>query len=308
MHLLVPGGSGILGTAICRNFLKLGHQVTCLSRKKSKVNQAHSLIWDGQHIPQTLDQLQQTNPIDVIINLCGETIAQPWFKKTKQRLINSRVIPTQALADWASNLSQPIGLFIQASGIDYYPVNTSIKQDESCLPGDSFLSQLCQQWEAGLSPLANATDTRCIIARLAPVFSGQGGMLAPLLLTHRLMLGNYISGLDCSMNWIHIDDVMGLINHWLTSKDSGVFNVCSPQVIGYQDFVKALSQATQRPAWIPTPQAVIRLLLGEASTLLLDSHTVEPKRILETTDYSFLFTDAFKALQHLAKPSSHAHH
>ena len=199
MKLLVTGGTGFIGSALCSRLLADNHEVVILSRSPQLVKAPMQGVSD-------LSQLNNSQAFDVVINLAGEPIAEKrWSQSQQQQIINSRVAITKQLISYFKGLSTKPELFISGSAIGYYGIGQTDEQiDENSAPDNSFSSQLCQQWEAE-ARLAQQLGIRTCLLRTGIVL-GHGGALAKMLPLFKLGLGGQIGQGKQWMSWVHLDD------------------------------------------------------------------------------------------------------
>lgn len=296
MQILLTGGTGLVGRALCRHFSQQGHTLIVLSRDPGKV----AGLCSGARGIRTLDELDTAGPLDAVINLAGAPIAdRPWTRARRQLLRDSRIDLTRNLVDWMNRRDPPVGVLLSASAVGWYGNRGEELLDEtSAAPPADFASQLCRDWEAEALRAASA-GTRVACLRLAPVLAADGGMLARLLPVFRLGLGGRLGSGRQWMPWIHLKDLVRLFDHLLSSGDcQGIYNACSPVPVRNAEFTRSLAQALRRPALLPAPAWLLRLGLGEMSGLLTGGQHVLPRR---TADSGFVWQhpELPAALQHL---------
>lgn len=296
MRILLTGGTGLIGQALCRYWITQNHELIVWSRNPQKVTE----VCSGARGIASLHELDGSEPLDAVINLAGAPIAdRPWTSARRKLLWRSRVDLTDQLVKWLGQQPQKPRVLISGSAVGWYGDGGERILDESSLPGQiNFGSQLCMAWEQA-AERAKQYGIRVVLLRTAPVLSTKGGMLARLRLPFRFGLGGRIGNGQQWMPWIHIDDEVSLINYLLEqTKCSGVLNACAPEPVRNTKFTKALAHALHRPALLPAPAWVLRRILGEMSVLLLEGQRVVPKRAL---DHGFIFSYPVldQALSHL---------
>lgn len=280
MHILLTGGTGLVGRALCRYFKRQGYQLTVLSRQPSKVA---GLCRDARGIGN-LNELTDQDPIDAVINLAGAPIAdRPWSQGRRKVLRASRIDLSRNLVDWIAQRKQPPAALLSASATGWYGDRGEEPVDETSAPPTAdFASQLCQDWEAEVMR-AKEFGVRVACLRFAPVLSADGGMLAKLLPVFRLGLGGRLGSGQQWMPWIHIDDLVRLFAHVLADSNcAGVYNACSPQPVRNAEFTRALAKAVHRPTLLPAPAWALKLLLGDMSILLIGGQHVQPNRTADS--------------------------
>lgn len=280
MHILLTGGTGLIGRALCAHWQAQGHRVTVWSRQPQRV----AALCAGAHGVARLNDIAPGDAPDVVVNLAGAPIAdRPWTAARQRLLWASRVELTDALVRWMGQLPRPPQALLSASAVGWYGDRQEQTLDEHSPPPAhaDFGSTLCQAWEAAALRAANR-GVRVAVLRIAPVLAPQGGMLARLRLPFLLGLGGRLGSGTQWMPWVHLDDVVGLFDYLLHhGACQGSFNACAPGAVRNAEFTQALAAALHRPAILPAPAWALRLLLGEMAVLLLGSQHVQPERTLE---------------------------
>ncbi|BAU76472.1 TIGR01777 family oxidoreductase [Metapseudomonas furukawaii] len=299
MHILLTGGTGLIGRALCRRWLGEGHQLTVLCRRPQSVASLCGRSVRG--ISQFSDYGDE--PLDAIVNLAGEPIAdRPWSNKRKAQLWGSRITLTEQLLEWLEKRDQKPQVLISGSAVGWYGDGGERELTEDSPPvTDDFASQLCVAWEE-TAQRAEALGIRVVLVRTGLVLAREGGFLKRLLPPFRLGLGGPLGNGRQWMPWIHLEDQIALMDFLLRRDDArGPYNACSPQPVRNRDFARSLGRALGRPAFMPAPAFVLRPLLGELAELLLGGQRAVPAR-LRAAGFTFAFTDLDMALGDLLKP------
>ena len=282
--VLVSGARGLIGSALVRGLLAAGDRVIRLTRTGGAAA-ADEVGWDpsaGRIDAARLDG------IDAVVHLAGESIAQArWTAARKARIWRSRVDGTMLLARALANLADPPSTMICASAVGYYGDRGDEILREESGPGTGFLADLCREWEAAAEP-ARARGIRVAHLRTGTVLSRDGGALSRLLPVFRLGLGGAIGSGRQYMSWIALADAIEAIRHVLARDElAGPVNLVSPHPVTNREFTRALGRAVRRPAVLPVPAWMLRLLFGDlADETLLASTRAEPARLLGT-GYAF---------------------
>lgn len=293
MKILITGGTGLIGRALCLRWQAAGHDLTVLSRTPSRV----AALCAGARGIASLAELASDYLPDAVVNLAGAPIAdRPWSAARKRLLWQSRVDATEELVRWMALRSVPVPLLLSASAVGWYGDAGDVTVDEtSGTPGHDFGAQLCAAWELAAQQATRA-GTRVAVVRIAPVLAQGGGMLARLLPSFRLGLGGRLGSGQQWMPWIHIDDLLGLFDHLLMQSGSGgVYNGCAPAQVRNAEFTHELAACLRRPAFFPVPAWLLRLVLGEMSVLLLGGQRAVPARTLEA-GFAFRYRSLHEAL------------
>lgn len=296
MHILLTGGTGLIGRDLCRLLTAQGHRVTVWSRTPARVADLCGAQVRGIGQLQALDG----EPLDAVINLAGAPIAdRPWTDRRKALLWASRIGLTEQLLAWLQGRKEKPRVLLSGSAVGWYGDGGERELSETQAPvGEDFAARLCAAWEA-TALRAEGLGMRVVLLRTGLVLARDGGFLKRLLLPFRLGLGGPIGAGRQWMPWIHLDDQIRLIAFLLQRDDArGPYNACAPQPVRNGEFAQALGRVLHRPARLPLPAFVLRLGLGELSGLLLGGQRVLPLRLLQA-GFTFSFTELDAALDDL---------
>lgn len=291
---MITGGSGFIGNALCRKLVASGAAVDVLSRDPARTAR---LLPAGTRIVNRLDELRPDGPIDAVINLAGEPIAdRRWSPGRRQQLLDSRIALTDELVDWIETLQPRPRVLLSASAVGFYGDQGDIIVSEDSPPHAEFQHELCARWEQS-AVIARELGLRVVIARIGLVVGPGGGFLRRLLPPFRLGLGGPIGSGRQWMSWIHRDDLLALFE-WLLSRSDldGAFNATAPTPVSNREFAQTLGRVLHRPAVLPLPAFVLRTAFGEMSRLLLTGQRVLPARAV-AAGFTFRFPDLESALR-----------
>ena len=293
MRVLISGASGLIGQALTRALTARGHEPVALVRRAPREGEVQ---WSPG---EPLDP-EKLAGCDAVVHLAGKNIAGYWTEKFKQEVRDSRVRGTQTLANAAAGSYRQRGqprVFLSASAIGYYGDRGDELLTEESGPGQGFLADLAQQWEAATGPARDA-GIRVVNLRIGVVLARGGGALQPMVLPFRLGLGGRIGSGKQYWSWISLEDVVGAILFALQNESlRGPVNVVSPEPARNEEFVRALGAELHRPTIFPFPAFVVRALLGEmGDAALLGSARVEPSK-LKAEGYQFVHPDLKSAIQ-----------
>ena len=296
MRILVTGATGLIGRHLVPLLAK-EHTLTALTRHTV---QASRCLGQSIDLCLTLDELDTLDGFDAIINLAGEPIAEHrWTRQQKQRICESRWHLTEALLEKLRHCTSPPRIWLNASAVGIYGQQGSQRlYENSAQQHDDFPHQVCLRWEE-LAQEASGYGCRVCIMRIGPVLTPDGGMLAKLLPIFRLGLGGRQGEGLQYISWIALDDLLAAMQFLLQEDScSGLFNLTAPHALQQGEFAHHLATSLGRPLLLPLPAWLLRLLLGEMSTLLLDGQNVYPQRLLDA-GFHFKYPDLASALKHL---------
>ena len=300
MHIVITGGTGLLGRALISLMQPQGHTFTVFTRDPDAQRSAMPAVQLAPWTPTQPNALaRHLRGADAVVNLMGENIAaKRWDDARKQALYESRVHGSRALAA-AIRLAQPRpGVLLQASAVGYYGDRGDEFLDENTPPGDDFLARLCVDWENSTATVETLGVRRAIL-RTGVVLSKDGGALPRLLLPIRFGLGGPLGSGKQWMPWIHIADHAAATAFLLMNANaSGPFNLTAPEPVTNAEMVHAIARRLRRPAFLRAPEFALRFALGEMSAMLLASQRVLPKRLL-AAGYEFQFPTLESALDDL---------
>ncbi len=288
MNILITGGTGFIGSQLITQLLaddtvKPVH-ITVLTRYPEKAASKLGQL-DGAtrlHYIRRLDELERSTVFHAVINLAGEGIAdKPWTSQRKRELAASRIALTEDVVDWIRRAKHKPQVLISASAVGWYGSQADRILDEHAAPRDEYVHQLCRLWEQAAQ---SATDfgVRVCIIRTGLVIGPNGGFLRRVLPVFGLGLGGPLGDGQQYISWISLADVVAIVQQLLDDQTlSGIFNLTGPRPVTNNEFTSTLAGLLRRPAFLRVPASVIKLAMGEMSTLLLDGQRVVPSRLLQ---------------------------
>ncbi len=302
MKIIIAGATGLIGKALVRR-LSGKAEIVIISRKPVKASRQfkntkglHFVGWNDP-LPLTKDTIANTK---AVINLSGAPIAgKRWTQTYKNQIVDSRIDPINRLAELIKASKIKPEVVIQASATGYYPLDKDVKLTENSHAGNSFLSDVTQQWETAAQQFEGLAK-RVVLLRTGIVLSPDGGALPQMALPVKFFAGGPLGSGKQWISWIHIDDEVEAILHLLKNpKSSGVYNLTAPHPVRQSEFAKALAVALKRPYWMPAPAFAIKALLGEmGDELLLKGNQVMPERLMNEK-FNFTYPKLEDALQNI---------
>jgi uncharacterized protein (TIGR01777 family) len=292
MHILITGGTGLVGTSLSQKLLALGHEVTVLSRsaRNSPRDGLTFQAWNGAEIPPP------HAPLDAIINLAGAGIADGrWTPKFKHEIRQSRLLATKACVRYIQQADPKPQVFISASAVGYYGTKNTRPVTEADKPGQDFLAKTCVEWESATA----GADIRTVILRLGVVLANEGGAFPRLLKPFQFYAGGYLGDGKQGFPWVHISDVVDAMVFVLENPQTeGVFNITAPELHTNRSFARVLGGILGVISSIPVPGIAAKLAMGESAMLILEGQQVVPERLL-AAGFTFAYPKAEIALRQL---------
>jgi uncharacterized protein (TIGR01777 family) len=282
MKVVIAGGSGFIGSALCRALSVAGHEVVILTRGTSRpgtpMTSARAVHWDP---PNRGDWTGEFADAGAVINLAGASIGRwPWTARRKQVLRDTRLSATRALVDAIA--ASPEGarprVLLNASGTDVYEGRDETPAREDTPPGSSFLAKLCLDWEAEAAK-AERLGVRVVLLRTSSVIGRGAPYLRVVSLPYRLFVGGRLATGRQWVSWVDLVDAVGLYLFALeTETIDGPLNASAPDPRQQSDYARALAAALHRLCRFWTPGWMVRLILRDQATLALGSRRVWPAK------------------------------
>jgi len=280
----VSGASGFIGGSLSSYFTSKNHTIYKLVRSVGGTD-----LWNLEK--------EDLEGFDACIHLAGEplTLAR-WSEVKKERILESRKRGTLLLANALAKLNRPPKVFLSASAIGFYGDRGDEILDEKSGKGESFLADVCREWESASRSLEER-GVRVVRTRFAMVLGPGGGALQKMLPFYRLGLGGRLGSGRQWMSWVARDDLIRAIEFILVNDIRGIVNIASPHPVRQEEFARTLSEMLHRPAIFRAPKWVLRLLLGEAADQMILASARALPRVLESSGFSFQYPYLRDALE-----------
>lgn len=285
MKIAICGGTGFIGQSLIKYWITQGHHIIIITRQDPSHTtvtnkQLEYITWDQiNHNPETLESL------DALINLAGASLSQKWTNPAKQRIIESRLITVSAVNKLISRLNTKPAVIIQASAVAIY--GTSLEETfEETSPTHvvDFPSGVVQQWEEAADHIVGV---RLVKLRISVVLGNDGGAYPMMRLPFKLGVGGRIGSGQQWMSWIHIVDMVRLIEFCILNPNiEGAVNASAPHPVTNDQFGRAVAAIHHRPYWFPIPSFLLKGIVGELSLILLEGQRVIPSKALQ---HGFVF-------------------
>lgn len=303
MKVAITGATGLVGSRLVEKLKAENHQILVLTRNPDKAkkifpNSAFPQVEIILYNPQASGEWQKViSGCDAVINLAGAPIAERWTPQYKQEILSSRQTVTQKVVEAIKQAEAKPQVLVSASAIGYYGTSETATFDETSTSGDDFLAKVCQTWEAEAEKVKEA-GVRLVIPRIGIVLAN-GGALGKMLGPFQMFAGGPIGSGRQWFSWIHRDDLVDLIIEALKRPDmEGVFNATAPNPVKMAQFCQTLGEVMNRPSWLPVPDFVLELLLGDGAKVVLEGQQVLPKHTQEV-NFQYKYPELKPALKEI---------
>lgn len=291
MHILMTGGTGLIGTATCAALHAVGHKLTILTRRGRPATDEATYV-------TALEDCAE--PVDAVINLAGAGLAdRRWSGAYKRQIIMSRVDLTRELVAWLGELDDTPKRLISASAIGYYGAADEQAFAEDGAPGAGFAATLCQLWE---NEAGSATEcgTQVTLLRFGVVLASEGGALGKMTQSFRLGVESWLGSGEQWLSWIHLADAVRVIQHVLDyDRPASVYNTVAPEPARHRELAHEVGRQSNTWLKLGVPAFAARVIAGEmAEELLLSGQRVVPAQLLED-GFQFHYPNLTEALADL---------
>jgi uncharacterized protein len=298
-HILITGGSGLVGTHLTRLLLQKGYSVSHLGRSKKNAPQGISFFeWDPANNylqPGALDNA------DYIIHLAGAGVAdEKWTTARKKLIIDSRVQSAQLLINEIQKTGKKPEAFISASAIGWYGMTTTERIcEETDAPHTDFFGECCRLWEESVEPVA-AMGIRLVKLRIGIVLARESGFLPKVAAPVKWLAGSPLGSGKQWVPWIHINDLCRMFLQAIEQPAmQGVYNAAGPQHTTNKEITKAIGKALHKPVFLPAvPAFALKLALGEMAQMILNGNRISNQKI-RSTGFTYEYNTLEKALNNL---------
>ena len=295
MRILIAGGTGFIGSELVSHFEK-EHQVIVLGRRK--VKKPNYFQWDGNTIDNWKDQLKD---LDVVINLTGKSVDCRYTERNKKEILDSRTNSIKVLEKAFLELDESPRVWVQASTATIYQDEyDSPNEEENGIIGKGFSVDVARKWESTFNEVK--LNCKKVTLRMTIVMGKSGGAFPILKRMAKLGLGGKQGVGKQMVSWIHIKDLIGIIelaihNQWV----NGVINCVSPNPITNEELMWRIRKRNRIPFGFSAPVWLLNLgarIIGTETELILKSRWVESKK-LDKFGYTFNYSTFDKALEAL---------
>lgn len=311
MKLVIPGGSGQVGTILARALHGLGHEVVVLTRQPTLDVPWRSAVWDATSLGAWQREIDGAQ---AVINLAGRSVNCRYTPRNRELINRSRVDTTQLIGQAITAAAHPPDVWLQASTATLYAHSYDAANDEATgqIGGDEpnapdtwrFSVEVAKSWEAACDAFP-LSATRLVKMRSAMVMSpDRGGVFDTLLALVRRGLGGTSGDGRQYVSWMHEDDfVAGVL--WAIDRSDleGAVNFASPHPVPNADFMRSLRQAWGTRFGLPASRwrlEIGAIFMQTETELVLKSRRVVPGRLVES-GFEFKFPEWPSAARDLCR-------
>ena len=299
MKIVIAGGSGFVGQKLTGALLNEGHEIIILSRKDSKVDGSIKYVnW----LRKGTNPEDEIISADAFVNLAGVSINEGrWTAEHRKQIYDSRMEATDELLRIISALQLKPSVLINASAIGIYPASEdNVYTEESTDFAEDFLGQTVRDWEKKAAS-AESQDIRAVFMRFGVILGKEAGALPLMVLPYKLFAGGTVGSGNQWLSWVHVEDVARAIIFAIDHTSlHGPVNVTSPFPKRMKYFGQTIGSVLKKPHWIPVPSFIMKVVLGQKSSLVLEGQHVLPTKLLNH-NFNFTFPTLDAALKDLYK-------
>lgn len=298
MKVFMTGGTGFVGGYLTRRFTELGHSVTVITRSgRSNDELPRGAVYCQGEPGKPGAWQERLAEHDVIINLAGRSIFSVWTAKVRREIMDSRVVTTRGVVDALQGAGEG-KVLLSTSAVGYYGNwRDDTVLDETSPAGEGFLTDVCKAWERE-AQRAEQFGVRVVRCRFGIVMGRGGGALQTMLPAYRYHLASPLGSGRQWFSWVHLEDLFNILAFAAERQDlSGPVNCTAPHPVRNREFTRTLAKVLKKWIILPAvPAFVLRTLLGEFGSVLVDGQRVLPRRLLDA-GYTFRFPTLEEALR-----------
>ena len=299
MKVLLTGATGLVGSHIVKLLAERGVSINYYTRtlRPTSLEGGSAFLWNPDRLEWDPEALEG---VTHVINLAGASIAERWTAAYKEEVVRSRVNSLKTL-QLALEQRPQLGdvRVLSASAIGCYASDYDLQHSEhSEQLGNGFLAEVVQLWEEAAKALLPAAHSLCLL-RIGLVLDRDQGALPKLLTPVKWGMGAPLGNGRQWQSWIHIDDLARLFVYLLDRDLGSLVNAVAPNALRQKELTTVIASTLKKPLWLPAvPEWVLKLILGEMSTVVLQSQHVV-STVIEGSDFKFQFNSAKEALEDL---------
>ena len=313
MKIVIPGGTGQVGTILARKFHSDGHEVVILSRKVSDKFDWRVVEWDAKNLG---DWTHEFEGADVVINLAGRIVNCRYNAENRRQIMDSRIDSTKAVGEAILNAKNPPKLWLQSSTATIYGHRFDAPNDEltGIIGGGekdapdtwNFSIYVAKNWEKTANDF-DLPNTRLVLMRSAMTMSpDKDGIFDVMLGLVKKGLGGTAGNGRQYISWVHDSDFIRAVDWLITHEElSGAINISSPNPLPNKEFMRIFREAWGTKIGLPATNLMLEIgaiFMQTETELILKSRRVVPTRLLES-GFKFEFPNWEDAARDLCERS-----
>lgn len=279
-RIILTGGTGFLGSSLINDLVERGYNCVVFTRSPEKYKSTEVVKYI-EWVPESSYLAKYISGSKAVINLAGAPIAgKRWTDEYKKLIIDSRVDTTNALVDAINQCKTKPEMLLSSSASGYFGDRDDEILTEDSNPGDDFLAEVCKKWEEATNKLSK--EVKLVIFRTGIVLHPDNGALEQLLKPIKLFVGGSLGKGDQYFCWIHVADWKRFLIFALEKNgNSQIYNLSAPNPVTNYVLTKTIGKVYKRPTIFKVPTFILKLVLGESASMVLNSQRMIPKNILE---------------------------
>lgn len=296
MLIGITGATGFLGTALAKAAAARGHGIVAFTRQKNV-----SLPWAREVRPIQMEgggAAIDPAGLDALVHLSGESVMGYWTPGRKRRIRESRVDLTRRMVESLKQCEARPKTFVCASAVGIYGNRGDEWLTEAATRGEGFLADVCAEWEEAARG-ALALGTRVVLLRTGLVLGRESGAWPQLRRVFNARLGSRLGDGKQWVPWIHLDDEVGIILEAVENPAyNGPVNLMAPNPVTNAELTTEIASTLKKSTFLPVPSLALKLVMGEASSMVLTSLRAKPEVAL-ANGYTFKHPELRGALASL---------
>jgi uncharacterized protein (TIGR01777 family) len=300
VKVAITGATGLVGSRLVEKLTDVGDRIVIFTRSVDRAKRVfpQSAFPDLEIVSCDLKRSgewqKSFSGCDAVVNLAGEPIAERWTNEHKAEIVSSRQLATKNIVEAIKQAETKPSVLVNASAIGYYGTSETAIFDENSSAGGDFLAEVCKTWETEAEKVKEVA-TRLVILRIGIVLAN-GGALGKMIGPFKMFAGGPIGSGHQWFSWIHREDLVNLIIQGIKNPNmEGVYNATAPNPVKMNQLCQTLGEVMNRPSWLPVPDFVLELMLGDAAKVILEGQQVLPKQT-QAIGFQYQYPDLKPAL------------
>ena len=306
MKILITGATGLVGRSLVALCHQEGIRVHYLTTSKQKI--VSKPDYQGFYWNPSLNEIDTKafQGVDTIVHLAGASIAQRWTKANKQSIKDSRIKSAKLIYESLESFRESgnphsIKHIISASAIGCYPSSqTNYYDEEHKGYANGFLGEVVKEWETAILNFEKL-EIQTTLVRTGIILDKKGGALPKIMQPIEMYAGAPASTGKQWQSWVHIEDMSRMYLYLIKNKLEGIYNGVAPNPVTNEKLTKVAAQTIGKPLLLPNiPAFVLKMILGEMSTIALESQKVCSDKIMDS-GFTFNYPTLENALSNILK-------